>query len=136
MDRPVIVLNELAQGVWPLAEGVTWFERSDIDERSLILRSLALYCREANATARDARKSARAVGLDPTDTPAVLIAHRCDEEQLVKIIRLPEGEWTKAFRLLVVLFSRADTRRRQRSCAAGCLHEWHHLGYGTPGLRR
>jgi hypothetical protein len=49
----------------------------------------------------------------------------------MKIIRLPESEWTKAFRLLVVLFRTADTRRRLRLCAAGCLHEWHHLGRAT-----
>jgi hypothetical protein len=51
MDRRVVVLNELGQGVWPLAEGVTWFERSDIDERAQILRSVALYCDQARATA-------------------------------------------------------------------------------------
>jgi hypothetical protein len=131
MNRRVVVLNELAQGVWPLAEGVTWFERSDADEQFRILCSLALYCDQADPIAKDARQSVRAAGLDPTDAPAVLIAQRCDEQQLVKIIRLPESEWTKAFRLLVTLFRMADTRRRQRSCAAGCLHAWHHLGYAT-----
>jgi hypothetical protein len=75
--------------------------------------------------------SVRAAGLDLTDASAVLIVYGCYEEQRAKILRLPESEWTKAFRLLVALFGKADTRRRRRSCAAGCLHEWHHLGYAT-----
>ncbi|MET9412450.1 DUF5958 family protein [Streptomyces sp. NPDC002935] len=40
---------------------------------------------------------------------------------------LPAYELTKSFRLLVALFSIADTRRRTLHCAGGCGHEWHNL---------
>ncbi|HEX3785310.1 MAG TPA: DUF5958 family protein [Pseudonocardiaceae bacterium] len=123
------MLNELAQGVLPLAEGVTWFESVDTGERCQILRSLALYCLQARATAQDVPESIRAAGIRPTDTPAVLIARGPTEQQLGKIIRLPEDEWVKAFRLLAALFAAADARRRERWCAAGCAHAWHHLGH-------
>ncbi|MFE2517586.1 DUF5958 family protein, partial [Streptomyces mirabilis] len=36
-------------------------------------------------------------------------------------------ELTKSFRLLVALFSIADTRRRTLYCVGGCGHEWHNL---------
>jgi hypothetical protein len=132
MDGPaVVVLNELAQGARPLAEGVTWFESFDADERSRILHLLAEFCRQAHATVKDWPASIRAAGINPTDTPAVLISRGSLEYQLMKITGLPEGEWVQVFRLLVSLLGTADVRRRARSCAAGCQHTWHHLGLAT-----
>ncbi|WP_327189671.1 DUF5958 family protein [Streptomyces xinghaiensis] len=40
---------------------------------------------------------------------------------------LPAYELTKSFRLLIALFSIADTRRRTLYCAGGCSHAWHNL---------
>ncbi|MDX3531055.1 DUF5958 family protein [Streptomyces sp. ID05-39B] len=40
---------------------------------------------------------------------------------------LPAYELTKSFRLLVALFTIADTRRRTLYCAGGCGHAWHNL---------
>ncbi|MFJ6528057.1 DUF5958 family protein [Streptomyces longwoodensis] len=40
---------------------------------------------------------------------------------------LPGYELTESFRLLVALFSIADTHRRTLHCAGGCSHAWHNL---------
>ncbi|MFE0192180.1 DUF5958 family protein [Streptomyces sp. NPDC058989] len=62
----------------------------------------------------------------PTHTPAVMLT-----KWHFGMDRLPAYELTKAFRLLVALFSIADTRRRTLHCAGGCGHEWHNLS-GRP----
>ena len=131
MDGRAVLLNELAQGVRPLADGVTWFESLDAGERSGVLRTLAEYCLQARVTTEDGPASIRTAGIKPTHTPAVLINRGPVGRQLAKVVCLPADEWTKAFRLLAALLGTADARRRNRSCAAGCHHAWHHLGNAT-----
>ncbi|MFC0431655.1 DUF5958 family protein [Kutzneria buriramensis] len=123
MREQDVLLNELAQGIRPLDEGVTWFHRLTADEQAETLRLLTDFCVQARATADDAPESARRAGIKPTHTPAVLLA----KGKMSKITGLPVDEWPKAFRLLVALLGVADERRRARFCTDGCSHAWHHL---------
>ncbi|MFJ7281002.1 DUF5958 family protein [Kitasatospora sp. NPDC098663] len=125
-----IILNELAQGLRPMSEGIEWFEGLAADEQFVALRDAAGYCLQARATVDDGAESVRRSDVRPTHTPAVLITRGRLTEQLTKIINLPEDERVKAFRLLVALLGVADERRRERQCADGCTHAWHQL---TPG---
>ncbi|MFE1841625.1 DUF5958 family protein [Streptomyces sviceus] len=132
MNGRAVILNELAQGIRPLAAGVSWFEELTDTEQYEVLRDLAGFCIQARATSEDGPESIRRAGIRPTHTPAVLITRGHLTEQLAKIINLPPDERVKAFRLLVALLGVADDRRR-RFCADGCGHAWHHLrtGEGT-----
>ncbi|MFJ5732390.1 DUF5958 family protein [Streptomyces paradoxus] len=130
MNERAVLLNELAQGLRPPAEGVTWFEGLDEDEQHEVLLTLREFCVQARATGEDASEAVRRSGLRPTHTPSVLIlaAGRIDQ-QLGKVAALrPRHERIKAFRLLVHVLGRADARRRERYCAEGCGHDWHQLG--------
>ncbi|GGS36856.1 hypothetical protein GCM10010270_02510 [Streptomyces violaceus] len=61
-------------------------------------------------------------GILPTHTPAAMLTKwRFGMEEL------PAYELTKSFRLLLALFSIADTRRRTMYRAGGCCHAWHDL---------
>ncbi|MFE3880077.1 DUF5958 family protein [Kitasatospora sp. NPDC059146] len=128
MDGRTVVLNELAQGVRPLGEGLSWFEGLADAEQCEVLRMLAEFCLQARATGEDGPESIRRAGIRPTHTPAVLLVRGRIGEQLVKIADLPQDERAKAFRLLVALLGVADERRRAVFCAGGCGHAWHHVG--------
>ncbi|MFD9096222.1 DUF5958 family protein [Streptomyces collinus] len=117
-----MILNELAQGLRPVDEGVEWFEGlSDGDQRK-VLHSLVLFCGQARAREEDVPESIARSGIRPTHTPAVMLAKWRFGMEALSAYKL-----TKSFRLLVALFSIADTRRRTLHCAGGCGHAWHNL---------
>jgi hypothetical protein len=123
-----LILNELAQGLRPLPRGLAWFERLADEEQSAVLRDLYQFCVQARATSEDASEAIRRSGLRPTHTPSVLVTRGRIDEQLRKVAGLtPLHERIRAFRLLVQVLGLADARRRERSCANGCCHEWHRL---------
>lgn len=117
-----VVLNELAQGLRPTTEGVEWFEGLSEDDQRKVLHSLVGFCGQARACEDDVPESIARSGIRPTHTPAVMLT-----KWRFGMTALPADELTKSFRLLVALFSIADTRRRTRHCADGCGHEWHNL---------
>jgi len=117
-----VVLNELAQGLKPMAEGVEWFEGLSEDDRRKVLHALVLFCGQARACEDDVPESIARSGIRSTHTPAVMLT-----KWRFGMAGLPAYELTKSFRLLVALFSIADTRRRTLHCVDGCGHEWHNL---------
>ncbi|MDV5147351.1 DUF5958 family protein [Streptomyces sp. SBC-4] len=117
-----VVLNELAQGLRPQTEGVEWFESLSEDDQRKVLHALVLFCGQARARQDDVPESIARSAIRPTHTPAVMLT-----KWRFGMERLPAYELTKSFRLLVALFSIADTRRRALHCAEGCGHEWHNL---------
>lgn len=121
-------LNELAQDLRPLDEGVAWFADLPEDEQTESLRLLAGFCFQAHPTPQEALESIRRSGLRPTHTPAVMLVRGRIEHQVGRIARLtPQHERMKAFRLLIALLAVADARRRARCRVHGCGHHWHHL---------
>ncbi|MFJ9519315.1 DUF5958 family protein [Kitasatospora sp. NPDC101801] len=125
MDERTVMLNELAQGLRPLGQGVEWFEALPSERQLEVLRDLGGHCIQARATVEDGPESVRLAGIRPTHTPAVLITRGQLVGQLTKIVNLPQDERGKAFRLLVALLGVADKRRREQFCADGCTHAWH-----------
>ncbi|MET8680941.1 DUF5958 family protein [Streptomyces sp. NPDC004647] len=116
------VIPELAQGLRSTAEGVEWFESLPEDDQRKALHALVLFCGQARARDDDVPESIARSGIRPIHAPAVMLTKwRFGMEDL------PAYELTKSFRLLVALFSIADTRRRALHCASGCGHEWHNL---------
>ncbi|MGW2563061.1 DUF5958 family protein [Streptomyces sp. NPDC001514] len=117
-----MILNELAQGLRPAAEGVEWFEGLSEHGQRRVLHTLVLFCGQARARKDDVSESIARSGIRPTHTPAVMLT-----KWRFGMEHLPAYELTKSFRLLVALFGIADTRRRALYCADGCGHEWHNL---------
>ncbi|WP_448319049.1 DUF5958 family protein [Streptomyces sp. CO7] len=125
------VLDELAQGLWPLTEGLAWFEALDEESQSVVLRDLGHFCHQAHPTREEAVEAVRLSGLRPTHTPCVLIVRGRADEQAGHVATLrPRHERIKAFRLLVRLLAVADARRR-RHCGDRCSHDWHRLSKPT-----
>jgi hypothetical protein len=122
------ILNELAQDLLPIDEGLSWFAEHCEDTRRAVLRQLSTFILQAHPAPEDALASVAASGLRAKHTPAVLILKEPLNAQLSKISGLPANEQMKAFRLLVALLAIADGRRRcQQDCATDCSHWWHHL---------
>ncbi|MFI9355844.1 DUF5958 family protein [Streptomyces lydicus] len=121
-----VVVNELAQGLRPMAEGMAWFAGCPEDEQRLVVRKLGLFCLQARATEEDVEEAIARSGLRPTYTPAVMLTR-----WRLHMSALPPYDLPRAFRLLVALLAIADTRRRERYCIAGCGHEWHQLACST-----
>ncbi|MEU6987856.1 DUF5958 family protein [Streptomyces sp. NPDC046324] len=128
MTERDVILNELAQGLRPMTEGVEWFDALGSEEQSTVLLFLRHHCVQARAVTEDGPEAIRRAGLRPTHTPAVLITRGRIDHQLGKIASLtPLDERRKAFRLLVAVLAIADERRRERFCSDGCGHWWHGL---------
>ncbi|MGW3933745.1 DUF5958 family protein [Streptomyces microflavus] len=127
MDEHTVMLNELAQGLRPIGQGVDWFEALPAEGQSEVLRDLGGHCIQARATVEDGPESVRLAGIRPTHTPAVPIKRGQLTGQLTKDIHLPQDERVKAFRLSVALLGVADKRSRERFCTGGCTHAWHQL---------
>lgn len=117
-----VILNELAQGLRPVAEGVEWFEGLSEDDQRKVLHALVLFCGQARACEEDVPESIARSGIRPNHTPAVLLT-----KWRFGMEALPAYELTKSFRLLVALFSIADHRRRTLYCVGECGHAWHNL---------
>jgi hypothetical protein len=131
MEERTVVVNEPAQGLRPIGQGVEWFEALPAQEQFEVLRDLGGHCIQARATVEDGPESVRLAGIRPTHTPAVLITRGQVAGQLTKSINVPQDERVKAFRLLVAMLGVADKRRRERFCADGCTHARHQLAAGA-----
>lgn len=121
-----LFLNQVAQGIRPIEEGIAWFSALDKDRQLDALRGLNYMALQAHPSITEARRAVGASGLKPTCTPCVLLLKN---ERIglgtTAIVNLPPNEYLKAFRLLLVLLSVADARRRRDDCGDGCRHWWH-----------
>nr|BEK64502.1 hypothetical protein KPHV_17290 [Kitasatospora purpeofusca] len=124
------VVNEVAQGLRTLESGTAWFSLLSQEERKAVLREVAGYAMQAHITAADGNAGVALSGVKPTANASVMI---CMDPPRYGFAALPVEEHVKAFRILVSVFSVADTRRRQTSCRGGCGHSWHNLP--SPGQR-
>ncbi|MEV8341063.1 DUF5958 family protein [Streptomyces niveus] len=71
MNERDVLLNELAQGLRPMSQGIEWFDSLGQEEQPEVLLFLRHHCVQARAVAEDAPESIRRAGLRPTHTPAV-----------------------------------------------------------------
>ena len=123
-----VKLNRLAQGLESFDSGLKWFESSPSSEQKQILRDLGLFAHQAHPTSAEVPIAILHAGLKPTHTPCVLARSTTSPDQsFSRILKLPESEWTKSFRLLLALLAVADRRRRETTCKDGCTHSWHNL---------
>lgn len=65
MADPYIILNELAQELRPMPQGIEWFEGLSTEEQSNNLRLLSHFCIQAAPPPRTARKVSDAPGSAP-----------------------------------------------------------------------
>lgn len=118
------VVNEVAQGLLTLDGGTTWFSDLSPVVRQAVLHEVAGYAMQAHITAADGRAGVARSGVKPTANPSVMI---CMDPPRYGFAALPADEHVKAFRVIVSVFSVADTRRRQTYCKGACGHAWHNL---------
>ncbi|MFD7034086.1 DUF5958 family protein [Streptomyces sp. NPDC059917] len=118
------VVNEVAQERRTLDEGTSWFSALPAVGRQAVLHEVAGYAMQAHITAADGREGVARSGVKPTANPSVMISM---DPPRYGFAALPADEHVQAFRVLVSVFSVADTRRRQTYCKGTCGHAWHNL---------
>ncbi|MEU0276703.1 DUF5958 family protein [Streptomyces sp. NPDC006307] len=118
------VVNEVAQGLRTLDDGTSWFAALSPAARQVVLQEVAGYAMQAHITTADGLAGVARSGVKPTANPSVMI---CMNPPRYGFAALPADEHVKAFRVLVSVFSVADTRRRQTYCKGTCGHAWHNL---------
>lgn len=79
---------------------------------------------QAHITAAGGREGVARSGVKPWASPSVMISM---DPPRYGFATLPAAEHVKAFRVLVSVFSVADTRRGQTHCKGTCGHAWHNL---------
>ncbi|MQY10233.1 hypothetical protein SRB5_03400 [Streptomyces sp. RB5] len=123
-----LVVNEVAQGLRSLDDGVAWFSGLAPEQRREALQEVAGYAMQAHITAADGRAGVARAAVKPTVNPAVMI---CMDPPRYGFANLPAAEHVRAFRVLVSVFTVADTRRRETYCKGTCTHSWHNLSAAT-----
>ncbi|MFJ2094976.1 DUF5958 family protein [Streptomyces sp. NPDC087901] len=118
------VVNEVAQDLCTLDEGTSWFSALSPTGRQAVLQEVAGYVMQAHITVADGHEGVARSGVKPTANPSVMISM---DPPRYGFAALPPDEHVKAFRVLVSVFSIADTRRRQTYCKGTCGHTWHNL---------
>ncbi|MCX4633076.1 DUF5958 family protein [Streptomyces sp. NBC_01443] len=125
------VVNEIAQELRTIDDGAAWFSGLSLARRQEVLRDVAGYAMQAHITAADGRAGVARSGLKPTANPSVMV---CMDPPRTGFVNLPADEHLKAFRVLVSVFTVADTRRRKTYCQGTCGHAWHNLPTATEQL--
>ncbi|MCX5417759.1 DUF5958 family protein [Streptomyces sp. NBC_00059] len=118
------VVNEVAQGLRTLDDRSSWFSALSPAERQAVLQEVGGYAMQAHITATDGQVGVARSGVKPTANSSVMI---CMDPPRYGFAALPADEHVKAFRVLVAVFSVADTRRRQTLCNGSCGHAWHNV---------
>ncbi|GAA0301282.1 hypothetical protein GCM10010302_44780 [Streptomyces polychromogenes] len=119
-----LVVNEIAQELRTLDDGVAWFSALSPASRREVLHQVGGYAMQAHIRAADGRAGVARSGVKATANPSVMI---CMDPPRYGFSGLPADEHVKAFRVLVSVFAIADTRRRQARCKNACGHPWHNL---------
>ncbi|MET9059167.1 DUF5958 family protein [Streptomyces antibioticus] len=118
------VVNEIAQALRTLDDGAGWFSGLAPARRQEVLQEVSGYAMQAHITPADGRAGGAKSGVKPTANPSVMI---CMDPPRYGFASLPADEHVKAFRVLVSVFTVADTRRRETYCKGTCGHAWHNL---------
>ena len=127
-----ILLNEIAQGVRPLEDGLKLLAEITPVTRKELWSSLRMMVQQAHPTLEDVEEAIKSSNLKTSFTPCVLMLKDQRPHQVQRITQLPENEAEKSFRLLIAVFATAD-RRRRSSCPKDCCHGWHR-DFGDPSI--
>jgi uncharacterized protein DUF5958 len=120
-----ILLNQLAQGIVGDSEGDAWFRAQNEDGKRRLLLGLNVLILQASPRQEDAAVAISEARLKQTLTPSVLITKPDLKVQLAKLVRLPEPELSRVFKLLIKLLAVADNRRRREKPLDLVNHWWH-----------
>ncbi|WP_157088609.1 DUF5958 family protein [Bradyrhizobium jicamae] len=124
MDEEIL-LNQLAQGIVSASEGDVWFQAHNEDAQRRLLLGLNVLILQASPRQEDAVVAVSEARLKQTLTPSVLIMKPDLKVQLAKLVRLPESELPRVFKLLIKLLAVADNRRRREKPLDPVNHWWH-----------
>jgi hypothetical protein len=128
MNERELKINQIAQGLISLEDGLKWFDGVTADSRTDIMRSLDLCIFQSHPSIDDIEQGIKKSGLKESYSPCVLIRKKPFNQVMQKILAMPELDLRRGFILLISVFSVADSRRRMTQCKGECGHDWHNIG--------
>ena len=120
-----IMVNQIAQGVVSLPDGVKWFVGNSGEEQRKLIRGTIVLVLQASPRSEDASQAVSRSQLKATLTPCVVLLKPGLKAQLAKLTELPDAQLVQAFRLLIELLHIADSRRRTEKPIDLVNHWWH-----------
>lgn len=106
-----IMLNKYGQAIIIHEPLVSSFIEMNTSEQSSFMNDFLFVIMQSKPSNEDIENAIRASGLKSTFTPCTLLKKGVDNNNLKKIIQLPENEKLKSFRLLLELYKIAYQRR-------------------------
>lgn len=128
MNERELKINQIAQGLMSLEDGLKWFDGVTADSRADIMRSLDLCIFQSHPSIDDIEQGIKKSGLKESYSPCVLIRKKPFNQVRQKILEMPALDLRRGFILLISVFSVADSRRRMTQCKGECGHDWHNIG--------
>lgn len=106
-----ILINKYGQGLIDEEQIMQLFDSFDTDYRKFFLTEILFLIIQSKPKEEDIEVAILNSGLKSTFTPCVLLKKGVKNHHLERLIKLPEDEETKVFKLLISLFKIAYRRR-------------------------
>lgn len=106
-----ILINKYGQGLVDEEQLLLLFDSFDVDSQKMLFEEILYLILQSKPRVEDIELAIVNSGLKPTFTPCILLKKGVDDHHLRRIIKLPEDEFIKAFKLLINLFKIAYKRR-------------------------
>jgi len=106
-----IMLNKYGQGIITHESLVSSFIEMNTSEQDSFMNDFLFVIMQSKPLNEDIENAIVGSGLKPTFTPCTLLKKGVDNNNLKKIVQLPENEKLKSFRLLLELYKIAYQRR-------------------------
>jgi hypothetical protein len=120
-----IFVNQLAQGIVDASEGESWFISHSTEDKRRILHGLNFLVQQASPRPEDAVEAVVSSQLRRTLTPCIVVLTPNLKTQLSKLVHLSADQLPQSFRLLILMLSIADARRRKERPIDLANHWWH-----------
>ncbi len=127
-----ILINQYAQELVSINLLVDWFTMLEGDKKRERLNDLIHLIIQSKANNDDASIAINKSGLKTSFTPCVLLQKGVTNDNLYRIVKLPDNELNKVFNLFISLFSIAYKRRYE--VEKNDPNKWWYWDLSTPGI--
>lgn len=127
MTEIEININKYAQNILTDSEIMDWFDQFDLLGQKEIRDKLIMFLQQSHPSDELISNAIQTALIKDTMTPVVLFKTQTFKIAINRIKNLPDSELRKSFIIMLSIFKKADTYRRENDCINGCSHFWHNL---------
>lgn len=133
MDLTTDYANAFAQDKLELSEILNFYDNlENSDEAFNALKQIAYLLMQSSPSGNSITDGIAALPIKQTSTAAIILKTNTLNNALPKILNLPVNERRKSFIVMLLVFKKSDTWRRENICRNNCSHEWHNNDFRIP----